>query len=180
MNNVNAWTGGLIGLVIVFVLYFLPAIVGSARKHKNATAIWVLNIFLGWTVIGWVAALVWAFTDPGTPAPAAQQVIDDFGFMRPVTNEKKCPFCAERIKAEAVKCRFCGSDVQADNVAVAGSSDIAGASAVDAGRAARVVVLSDSPRLTDKAIWIGVIVLAAVAWIAWLASNYFRVRGVTI
>ena len=27
-------------------------------------AIAVLNLFLGWTVMGWVAALVWAYTLP--------------------------------------------------------------------------------------------------------------------
>jgi hypothetical protein len=51
-----------VGLVI-FALYFLPWIVAEMRKHRNATAIGVLNLFTGWTFIGWVIALVWAFTD---------------------------------------------------------------------------------------------------------------------
>ena len=44
------------------ILYFLPAIVASVRKHHNQNAIAVLNIFLGWTLLGWIAALVWAST----------------------------------------------------------------------------------------------------------------------
>jgi hypothetical protein len=43
-----------------FVLYFLPAIVAFARSKRDAVSILVLNLFLGWTAIGWVIALVWA------------------------------------------------------------------------------------------------------------------------
>jgi len=43
-----------------FVLYFLPAIIGFARSKRDAVSILVLNLFLGWTAIGWVIALVWA------------------------------------------------------------------------------------------------------------------------
>jgi hypothetical protein len=43
-----------------FVLYFLPAIVGFARSKRGAVSILVLNLFLGWTAIGWVIALIWA------------------------------------------------------------------------------------------------------------------------
>ncbi len=48
--------GGLIGLAI----YFLPTIIAVARKKSNLLLIVLLNIFLGWTVIGWVVALILA------------------------------------------------------------------------------------------------------------------------
>lgn len=43
-----------------FVLYFLPAIIALARNKRDTTSILLLNLFLGWTAIGWVIALVWA------------------------------------------------------------------------------------------------------------------------
>jgi hypothetical protein len=46
--------------IILVVLYFLPAIIG--RGKKNALAIFLLDLFLGWTFLGWVAALIWAVT----------------------------------------------------------------------------------------------------------------------
>lgn len=49
----------LFGLIIL-VLYFLPSIVGYNKR--NANSICVLNLFLGWTFIGWVVAMVWATT----------------------------------------------------------------------------------------------------------------------
>ena len=43
-----------------FVMYFLPSIIALARSKRDITAIVLLNLFLGWTMIGWVVALVWA------------------------------------------------------------------------------------------------------------------------
>lgn len=86
------------------VMYFVPAIVAGAFKHPNATGIGVLNFFLGWTVIGWVVALVWAFT---LPKPSAETVSADDEGMR------ACPYCAEPIRAAAIKCKHCGSELKA-------------------------------------------------------------------
>jgi hypothetical protein len=43
-----------------FVMYFLPSIIALARSKRDTAAIVLLNFFLGWTIIGWVVALVWA------------------------------------------------------------------------------------------------------------------------
>jgi hypothetical protein len=43
-----------------FLLYFLPSIIALARSKRDLLAIFLLNFFLGWSVIGWIVALVWA------------------------------------------------------------------------------------------------------------------------
>ena len=54
---------GVIFLALAAVgIYFLPAIFASYRDHHQANAIAILNLFLGWTFIGWVIALVWSAT----------------------------------------------------------------------------------------------------------------------
>ena len=54
-----SWT--VIGLVLL-VVYFLPTVVASNRKHHNTLAIFMLNLLLGWSGIFWVVAFVWACT----------------------------------------------------------------------------------------------------------------------
>lgn len=48
--------------LIPLLLYFLPWCIALIRGHHNAGAIFVLNLLLGWTFIGWVVAFVWSFT----------------------------------------------------------------------------------------------------------------------
>jgi hypothetical protein len=47
-------------LIFGLAFYFLPAIIAAVRHTHNATAILLLNLFLGWTGIGWFVALVMA------------------------------------------------------------------------------------------------------------------------
>lgn len=49
-------------LTAVVLVGFLPSIIAFARRHHNRIAILVLNVLLGWTLIGWVLALVWSLT----------------------------------------------------------------------------------------------------------------------
>ena len=53
----------LIRIVVFVLIYFLPTFISG--RHKNHTAIFVLNLLLGWTIIGWSVAMVWAFIDQG-------------------------------------------------------------------------------------------------------------------
>lgn len=47
-------------LIILFAAYFIPIYVAYGRKVNRPAGIVVLNILLGWCVIGWIAALIWA------------------------------------------------------------------------------------------------------------------------
>jgi len=50
-----------VGMIFFGVLiYFAPRINAGLRDHPNKVAIGVLNIALGWTLLGWVVALVWS------------------------------------------------------------------------------------------------------------------------
>lgn len=49
-------------ILLIFVIYFIPSLVAWNSKGFNGIA--VLNIFLGWTIIGWIAALIWAVQSP--------------------------------------------------------------------------------------------------------------------
>ena len=46
------------------LVYLLPSFLAIARGHQSWWAIVTLNLFLGWTVIGWIGALVWSLTAP--------------------------------------------------------------------------------------------------------------------
>ena len=108
-------TDAIPGLLLIggaFILYFLPAIIGNDKK--NISAIFWLNFLAGWTFIGWIVALMWALS--GEDAP--QTVSPDGHHLMPVpAATKKCPDCAEEIKAEARKCRFCGFSFDAQQSA---------------------------------------------------------------
>lgn len=51
---------------ILFIPYFLPTIIAFIRRSNNAGGIFLLNLFLGWTFIGWIISLVWAIASRNT------------------------------------------------------------------------------------------------------------------
>jgi hypothetical protein len=53
----GALGGAAILGLLIFVLYFLPA--AAAWNKSHFSSVFVLNLFLGWTLVGWVVALAW-------------------------------------------------------------------------------------------------------------------------
>jgi hypothetical protein len=76
--------GGLGGFILFLLLfggglYFTPLLIAIVRKKSNVVAIGALNTLLGWSLIGWVVALVWALSKDQSPTVIVQNVIPPQG-----------------------------------------------------------------------------------------------------
>jgi hypothetical protein len=86
------------GILLGGLLYFLPTLVGQSKR--NAGAIFALNLLLGWTVIGWVIALVWAMTvDPPVVMAGVPMAAGAGPF---------CSACGTMVGPQATFCTRCG------------------------------------------------------------------------
>lgn len=54
-------------------LYCAPLIVAGLRNHRSFGGIVVVNLLLGWTIIGWIIALAWACSYAGPPQRVARR-----------------------------------------------------------------------------------------------------------
>lgn len=82
-------------------LYLAPWLVAIDRRHPGRKTVAVLNLLLGWTLLGWIATLVfafrpqpWSFTDPAGPAIPPPR--------------KRCPGCRRLLSIDADECLYCG------------------------------------------------------------------------
>jgi hypothetical protein len=55
-------------------LYLLPVLVGLARRVPDIGPLAAVNVLLGWTLVGWVAALALALRTARPAAPVVQVV----------------------------------------------------------------------------------------------------------
>ena len=46
-----------------FALYMLPTVVAYFRKKRNLVPILLVNLLLGWSLIGWIVAMVYGCCD---------------------------------------------------------------------------------------------------------------------
>ena len=67
MGFVTGSTRQLIGVAICILSfgYLVPFGVALIRNKRNKLSIFALNLLLGWTLGGWVIALVWGLSARG-------------------------------------------------------------------------------------------------------------------
>ena len=51
---------GIIVFIIALFVYFLPTLIALSRNHRNKLAIFLVNLILGGTGVGWIVALIWS------------------------------------------------------------------------------------------------------------------------
>jgi hypothetical protein len=118
-------TGELILLGAVLsgaLLYVCPGIIAHTRHHPQAGAISLLVLLLGWTVIGWIVALVWSATSPAatqtivvnvTGAPGAAAVVAEAPPCSAAATAQRevifCAQCGKKREGTLNFCRHCGA-----------------------------------------------------------------------
>lgn len=85
--------------VFGLLAYFLPSIIG--HEKRSFAGIFVVNLLLGWTVIGWIVALVWACSD--------EHRVSIYAVNGP---NRFCCRCGAMGPAAAQFCWACGQRVQ--------------------------------------------------------------------
>jgi hypothetical protein len=71
-------------IFVAIPIYLMPSAIAHTRRHKNLVPILLVNIIFGWTIIGWVIALIWSFTSNVNSVPLAEQVSP---VAAPITNQ---------------------------------------------------------------------------------------------
>jgi hypothetical protein len=87
------WSVVIPVVIISLIVYFIPTFAGFRKKH--GTGILILNIFLGWTLLGWIIALVWAASSP-VKEEEWINTCDKCGFQKTFSQNLKlfkCPQC---------------------------------------------------------------------------------------
>jgi len=88
-------------LLFLGLMYFLPTIIG--RDKSDAGLIFLVNLLLGWTVIGWIVAFIWACAADTRPVPVR--------FVPIASSGRFCSQCGSLSVGGAHYCSACGRTV---------------------------------------------------------------------
>jgi hypothetical protein len=95
--------------VVWLGLSVVAGIVASS-KGRSGFGFFLLAVFLS-PLVGLIAA---AIAKPNTPNVEASQLESG--------DSKRCPYCAELIKIQAIACRYCGRDIDASHPSVSAAT----------------------------------------------------------
>jgi hypothetical protein len=126
-SSASGAIGGLLILTILLGLYFVPGILATARHAKNVAPVWVIDIFLGWTLVGWVVALAMAFGETREEAERPRYVVQAVPISSttaspvpvpastsptptPIANTRSCASCGQPSGGGKF-CQNCGTPV---------------------------------------------------------------------
>ncbi len=78
MSGLTTYHWIVVAVVFVGVLglYFVPTIIAVSNRHPRRVPIIVLNTLAGVSVVGWIAALIWALMPPPSDAAARGLPVD--------------------------------------------------------------------------------------------------------
>jgi len=88
-------------LLFLSLMYFLPTIIG--REKSDAGFIFLVNLLLGWTVVGWIVACIWACAADTRPVPVR--------FVPVASSGRFCSQCGSLSVGGAHYCSACGRTV---------------------------------------------------------------------
>jgi RNA polymerase subunit RPABC4/transcription elongation factor Spt4 len=104
---------GLMFLVFILGLYVIPWIVAALRKAPHVGVVAVINVFLGWTLIGWFVALALAFRSrpPNVQADSeTAKTPNADAITASALLYRECPHCEQPMPREARACPHCQRD----------------------------------------------------------------------
>ena len=111
---------GLILLVIFIIpIYFIPTIIVLARHADNRLMVFLINLFLGWSFIGWVVALALSFSKKNGKTQNDQIVIMPEKALgnninSPAEASSYCTKCGVKLGKHVQYCPKCGTKIEND------------------------------------------------------------------
>ncbi len=85
-------------ILLIWIICGVISAIVAGNKGRSGCAWFAMGIMLG------PLGLIWALVMPSNRAGLEEQAIESGQY-------RKCPYCTELVRSEAVKCRYCGSEL---------------------------------------------------------------------